>query len=259
VTDFPLTDIFSQLVADPRFPLVVAISILAGAVRGFSGFGSAMVYIPLMSMVYGPQVAVATFVVIDLVVGVFFVPQVWRKADYRQIVPLTITAILAAQFGTLILLYMDPSTLRWAISALVGLLVLVLASGWRYHGRPTLPVTLAVGSLSGFVGGAVQISGPPIILYWLGSSGAAATVRANFIVYFSVFSAATVVIYALHGLLPPPVLALAIATGPFQIASMALGGRLFDLASEKTYRRVAYGIITASAVAGLPIWDSFLR
>jgi uncharacterized membrane protein YfcA len=259
VTDFPLTDIVSPLVADPRFPLAVAISILAGAVRGFSGFGSALIYIPLMSAVYGPQIAVVTFVVIDLALGTLFVPRLWRNADFRQIVPLAAAAILAAQFGTLILLYMDPSALRWAISILVALVVLVLASGWRYYGRPRLPVTLAVGALSGFIGGAVQISGPPIIVYWLGSGSAATIVRANFIVYFTIFSAAAVVTYALRGLLPPHSLVLAALIGPLQIASMALGGRLFDLASEKTYRRVAYAIVAASAIAALPIWDSLLR
>lgn len=259
MTDFPLIDIVSPLVADPRFPLAVAISILAGAVRGFSGFGSALIYIPLMSAVYGPQIAAATFVTIDLALGAFFVPQLWRNADFRQIVPLATSAIFAAQFGTLILLYMDPSALRWAISILVALVVVVLASGWRYHGRPRLPVTLAVGGLSGFIGGAVQISGPPVIVYWLGSGSAAAIVRANFIVYFTIFSAAAVVTYALRGLLPPHSLALAALIGPLQIASMALGGRLFSLASEKTYRRVAYAIVALSALAAMPLWDSVLR
>ena len=132
-------------------------------------------------------------------------------------------------------------------------MVLVLASGWRYYGRPRLPVTLAVGALSGFIGGAVQISGPPIIVYWLGSGSAATIVRATFIVYFTIFSAAAVVTYALRGLLPPHSLALAALIGPLQIASMALGGRLFSLASEKTYRRVAYAIVATLSGLGM-LW-----
>ena len=45
---------------DPRFALALGISVLSGAVRGFSGFGSALVYVPLMSALYGPQVGAAT-------------------------------------------------------------------------------------------------------------------------------------------------------------------------------------------------------
>jgi len=259
VIDLPLAQTFLTVIADPRFPFAVAISILAGAVRGFSGFGSALIFIPLMSAVYGPQVAAATFVTIDLAVGAFFVPRVWRDADFRQILPLAAAAITAAQFGTLILLYAEPGTLRWGISALVAIVVLVLASGWRYHGRPVLAVTICVGLLAGLLGGAVQMSGPPIIIYWLGSVAAASVVRANFIVYFSIFSAASVLTYALRGLLPLHILALAALIGPLQIASMALGARLFHLASEKTYRRVAYVIVAASAVVSMPLWDAWLR
>lgn len=255
----PLLDILSSVVTDPRFPLAVAISILAGVVRGFSGFGSALIFIPLMSAVYGPQTAAATFVVIDLAVGAFFVPRVWRKADFRQILPLAAAAVTAAQFGALILLYTEPIWLRWGISALVAIVVIVLASGWRYHGRPIVPVTIGVGLLAGLLGGAVQMSGPPIIVYWLGSAAAAAIVRANFIVYFTIFSAASVLTYAFRGLLPPEVLLLALLIGPLQITAMALGGRLFHLASEKTYRRVAYIIVALSAVAAMPLWDTLLK
>lgn len=256
---FPPLDMLGSVVTDARFPLAVAISILAGAVRGFSGFGSALIYIPLMSAVYGPQTAAATFVTIDLAVGAFFVPRVWRMADFRQILPLAAAAVTAAQFGALILLYTEPTSLRWGISALVALVVIVLASGWRYHGRPILPVTICVGLLAGLLGGAVQMSGPPIIVYWLGSAAAAAVVRANFIVYFTVFSAASVLTYAFRGLLPPEVLLLALLIGPLQITAMVLGGRLFHLASEKMYRRVAYLIVAMSAVAAMPLWDTLLK
>jgi uncharacterized membrane protein YfcA len=251
--------LFWSVIDDPRFIFAVCISILAGAVRGFSGFGSALVYIPLMSTVYSPQIAAATFTVIDLAVGACFVPGARRNADFRQIVPLATASIFAAQFGALLLLYTDPASLRWVIAILVTLVVLVLASGWRYYGRPKLPVTVAVGLVSGFLGGAVQVSGPPIIIYWLGSGSTAAVVRANFIVYFTIFSAAIVTTYALRGLLPPHILMLALLTGPLQAAAMTLGSRLFNLASEQTYRRVAYAIVVLSAIAAMPVWDKLLR
>jgi uncharacterized membrane protein YfcA len=52
--------LFHDAVADPRFPIAIGIAALAGLVRGFSGFGSALVYMPLISAVYGPTVAAPT-------------------------------------------------------------------------------------------------------------------------------------------------------------------------------------------------------
>jgi uncharacterized membrane protein YfcA len=259
VIALPDAAVFSAVLADPRFALAVAISIISGAVRGFSGFGSALIYVPLMSAVYEPRIAAASFLLIDCATGLAFAFGVWRRANWSEVTPLAIAAILAAQFGVLILQYADRDHLRWAIAILVLVLVPILASGWRYHGKPWLPVTIVVGLLAGTLGGAVQISGPPIILYWLGSASETAVVRANFIVYFAIFAAASVAIYLYHGLLTADVIALALLIGPLHILAMWGGGKLFHLASEQTYRRVAYAIITIAALASMPVIDKLLR
>ena len=65
------------------------------------------------------------------------------------------------------------------MAALVLVIVVVLASGWRYHGNPHAVVTIAVGLFAGTLGGAVQISGPPIVRLLARQHGDAAIVRAN--------------------------------------------------------------------------------
>ena len=54
--DLPAASTFTAIAADPRFLLAMGISVLSGAVRGFSGFGSALIYVPLMSALYGPKI-----------------------------------------------------------------------------------------------------------------------------------------------------------------------------------------------------------
>lgn len=257
--DLPDSATFAAAIADPRFVMAVAIAILSGLVRGFSGFGSALIYVPLMSTVYEPRIAAATFLLIDFPTGLIFTAGVWRKAHWRDVLPLAAAAIFAAQFGTMILRYADPTALRWAISAIVAIVVIVLASGWRYHGRPVLIVTLCVGLLAGLIGGAVQMSGPPVILYWLGSMHETAVVRANLISYFTLFSAGSIVIYILNGLITAAVLVLALMLTPLHIVSMWAGAKFFHFASEKTYRRVAYAIIATSALAAMPVIDKLIR
>jgi len=259
VIDLPDSSAIAAVIADARFPLAVGIALLAGLVRGFSGFGSALIYVPLMAAVYSPRIAAPTFVIADLVTGVVFLAGVWSKAHWRDVLVMVTTAIIATQFGTLILQYADPIALRYALCILVGAVVAILASGWRYHGRPRLAITVLVGALAGLLGGAVQISGPPIILYWLGSGHAPDILRANFYAYFSIFSAASIVTYAVHGLLTAQVLALALFVSPLMIAGMGLGSYLFRFATVKIYRRVGYGIAASSAIIGLPLFDKLLR
>jgi uncharacterized protein len=178
---------------------------------------------------------------------------------WREIVPLAISAAVAAQFGTLILQYADPAHLRWAMAALVLVIVVVLSTGWRYHGKPMLIVTLAVGIAAGLMGGAVQIFGPPVVLFWLSSMAAAAVVRANFVVFFAIMAAALVVTYLWFGLLTPDVIALAAFVAPLHILAMFAGAKVFHFASEATYRRTAYIIIALAALVSMPLWDRWLR
>jgi len=132
-------------------------------------------------------------------------------------------------------------------------------SGWRYHGRPSLPITVGVGLFSGFGGGAVQIAGPPVVLYWLGTANKAATVRANLLVYFLLLNATLCAIYFLKGLITLELLALSLLlTVPYFVAAGA-GATLFRGASDLVYRRVAYAIIAVAALISLPVLDRWFH
>jgi uncharacterized protein len=260
VIDLPDAASFAVALAEPRLYAALAVSMLAGVVRGFSGFGSALIFVPVVSALYDPRTAAGVFMLIDLVTGIAVLPTVWREANWREIFPLTVAAVIAAQFGALILIYTDPTVLRWGIVVIVLILLAVLMSGWRYHGRPILPVTLGVGALAGTLGGATQIVGPPVIVFWLGSAAkAVTTVRANLASFFGVFACALFVTYAVRGLLPPHVIMLALLLGPVQLLALVIGTRLFHLATAETYRRIAYLIVAGAAFLSMPVLDSVLR
>jgi hypothetical protein len=161
--------------------------------------------------------------------------------------------------GTLALIWVDPVILRWVIAAVIGALLPVLASGWRYHGRPRLPVTLGVGALSGLGSGAAQIAGPPVVIYWLGSTDRVAIARANLMVYLMLAGAIGCLTYASHGLFTREAVTFSILLGPPYLLAMAAGARWFHSTGDAAYRRAAYIIIAFAALVSLPIFDSWFR
>ncbi len=251
----PLT----ALVDDKRFAVAVAISVLSGIMRGFSGFGSALIYIPLISAIYDPKIAIATLLLIDFFSGIPFAVQALPQCQWRDIVPLTIAALVAIPFGTSILIYFDPTVMRWFIAVVMLAVLVVIASGWRYKNRPTLPRTIFVGLLSGLFGGAVQMDGPPVVIYWLGGASVAPVIRANLMVFIVLSGAAIFVSYLVSGLLTANVVALAMLLGLPFIVSMKLGARMFHGTSDRMYRYVAYGVIAISLIVSLPVFDGILR
>ncbi len=238
---------------------LLASALVAGLARGFSGFGGALIFIPLASSVVEPRLAVAILFIIDLVMTLPMIPGAVRQADKREAGIMLIGALAGVPLGTLILARADPLAVRWAIIILVISLLALLVSGWRYHGKPTAPLTIGVGAVAGVFGGAAQVSGPPVVAYWLGGALPAATVRANLVFYFAMSSLITGVNYVFAGFFDVPAFALSLVAGPVFGLGVLAGSRLFGKTDDQVFRRICYGLIAAAAVIGLPLLDGVLR
>lgn len=238
---------------------LLASALVAGLARGFSGFGAALIFVPLVSAALGPQVAAPVLLLIDGVGALGLVPRAFGLADRRDVGTMAVGALAGIPLGTWLLTRSDPVTLRWAIAALIGVLLALLASGWRYRGRPRASLTVGVGAVAGLCSGIAQVGGPPIVAYWLGGAIPAATVRANIILYFFVSSLVTATTYLAGGLLTGAVVGLAVLTSPVYIVGIWLGARLFGLADERVFRRTCYALIAAAALLSLPILDGLIR
>ncbi|MDI6834416.1 MAG: sulfite exporter TauE/SafE family protein [Rhizobiaceae bacterium] len=238
---------------------LLASALIAGLARGFSGFGGALIFIPLASSVVEPRLAVAVLFLIDLVMALPMLPDAVRQADKREAGTMLIGALAGVPLGTMILARTDPLAVRWAIIAVVISLLALLVSGWRYHGKPTAPLTIGVGAVAGVFGGAAQVSGPPVVAYWLGGALPATTVRANLVFYFAMSSLITGVNYVFAGFFDVPAFALSLVAGPVFGLGVLAGARLFGKADDRLFRRICYALIAAAAIIGLPLLDSLLR
>jgi len=232
---------------------------IAALARGFSGFGAALIFVPLAGTVVSPQVASPLLLITDAVLAVGFIPNAFRQADKREVGIMALGALIGIPLGTLLLVRTDPLTIRWAIVVMAGLMLALLVSGWRYRGKPTAPLTFSVGGFAGVCSGAAQVGGPAIVTYWLGSPSPPAIVRANIILYFSISTAIAMVSYFAGGVLTMTVVRLALVVGPVYGLGLFIGSRLFGVADEVVFRRICYVLIAAAVVFSLPVLDGVIR
>lgn len=241
----------------PPLPAILATllaALLAGTARGFSGFGAGLIFIPLASAALGPHLAVPLLLLIDNVMALPLLPHAWKVAARREVGIVSAGALLGTPIGVWILLRADPLSVRWAVCAIAVGMLLLLASGWRYHGKPKLPLSLGVGVSAGVLSGLAQMGGPPVLTYWLGGAIPAAKVRGNLTLFFAIAGGISFVAFAFSGLIGAA-LVLALVTGPVYGAGIWLGSRLFGLATEAQFRRICFLLIALAAVIGLPLWD----
>jgi uncharacterized protein len=234
------------------------IAFIAATARGFSGFGAALIFMPLASSVAGPRLVAALLLVIDFVSAAPLVPNAWRGADRKATAVIVAGALVGVPVGTYFLTRLDPITTRWIISGFVAALLALLLSGWRYRGKDHAVLSIAVGGVSGFCSGLAQTGGPPIVGYWLGRPIPSKVARANILLFFGASDLFSMVSYAASGLITWDSLKLSLLVGPIYAVGVAFGASLFGRASETVFRTICYALIALAAIVGLPALDGVL-
>jgi uncharacterized membrane protein YfcA len=233
------------------FLVAAVVAVVAGMVRGFAGFGAAMVMTPVFSALYGPAVGVALCLLLEIVVALPLLPRAVGMVNWRRIGLILVAAIAGAPLGNFVLTLLAPGPMRWAISAIVLGAVAMLASGWRYHGRPHIAATLTTGVSSGFLNGLSGMAGPPIIFYYLAGKESATAVRANLTTYFVFVDLAALSVFLARDLIGWSTFVEGAVLAPAVVIGGLIGERLFPLASETFYRRLALCLLVAVAVGSV--------
>jgi uncharacterized protein len=238
---------------------ICTIAFVSGTARGFSGFGSALIFMPLASSIAAPRLTAALLLLIDFVAATPLLPNAWKHADRKATAIMVLGALVGVPIGTYFLSRLDPVTTRWIISGFVAALLLLLLSAWRYRGRDYSALSIGIGCLSGFCSGLAQTGGPPIVGFWLGRPIASAIARANIVLFFGASDYFSLVSYFFTGLITADSVKFSFMVGPVYGIGVWFGASLFGKASEAVFRAICYALIAAAVIIGLPWLDGVLR
>lgn len=231
----------------------IPVVIVAGLMRGFSGFGGVMIMAPGLGAIYGPTMAVPVCLMLDLVVSIPFAPTAARIAHWRSILVLAGIASLAVPFGAMFLLMADADVLRWAISSTVLAFVTIAAIGWHYDGPPSRIAMMTAGAASGLFTGASGMAGPPIVFYFLSVVRDARVIRASLIMYFVMIETIALAILAASNALTSVTFELGFVLAPVFLGCAWVGAQLFPHASHEAYRLLALSVIAVVALGSIAV------
>jgi uncharacterized membrane protein YfcA len=241
-----------HLFADTGLWIALGVTLVSGLMRGFAGFGSAMLMAPIFAILFGAAEMVVTIVAIELIVSLQLFPQVRRHADWKTLTPMSIAACVAMPLGVWALASVDKGTIVTAVSAIIVAFVAVMWSGWRYRGGRSTAAAVTVGAVSGAMMATTSVGGPPVLLYLLSGNDPPAVNRANIVTYYFLTQFLLIVIVLASGVAGWAALVRAVILVPMMVLGAWAGGRLFHgLASERLYRNVALAILFATGLFGL--------
>lgn len=222
---------------------------LAGIIRGFSGFGFALLTIISISFVLPPATIVPAMFILEVAAGIHLLPSIWRHIHWRSISLIVGFATICTPLGVYFLANMPAEYMRMSLAVIVFITAAALMAGFQLKRMPTKLETSATGATAGLLNGALGIGGPPIIVFFLGSPLALEAGRASIIAAFLIMDLVGLPALFAFGLLTQDAIMLALVSLPALVAGIYIGSRLIGHMSELVARKVVLGVLMVMAIA----------
>jgi uncharacterized membrane protein YfcA len=231
--------------------IVIPVSILAGIVRGYSGFGFAAVAVVGFNTVLNPQQSIPVILALDVLCSVGLWQQARQQSDYKTFRVLTIGAFVGIPFGLLFLLLIPENILKLIICLFIFFFALLLLFDLKIKSADKLSVKFGFGLGSGIGTASASIGGPVIVSYMLASTLSASAQRATMILFFIVSETVALCVLLFSGLMGQQEFILLLVLILPTLIAVRIGQSLFNAYPPKSLKHFALPVMALVAVLGL--------
>ncbi len=245
-----MSEFLSNLVTFP-FVFTLCLGFAGGIMQGFTGWGAAMLMMPLITLVYPPAEALALLVVGGLIISAQLYPAAMRQVTWIDMRPLLLTLILFTPVGTILLLYMDPYLVRRVIGIILIVVSILVLSGWQYRGKESTLSTALFGGISGIINGFAGLGSAILAIYIMALPGQASVQRSKIIIASGVIIFTITVVFSINGVMDWDLILRGILLAPTQMIGAIIGAKLFNYLPQEYFKKFSLIIIAILGVSAL--------
>ena len=225
----------------------------AALLRAFTGFGFAMIAVPVFSLLLLPNEAVVLAATLTIAVSSTSYKEWWGKFPVDQFLPM-ITGSFA---GTAVGVYLLSGMSRSEFQLWIGLCVIAATLATAFvkpstKQRVPKPLTTGTGVASGLMNGAFAIPGPPVVVYAMAVIAEPAAARAFLMAFFFASNVLAVMMFSVAGMVTATPLVLLLLAFPLSFLGDLLGHHAFRRFGGASYRPVALFVALA-----LGVWNTY--
>ena len=205
-----------------NFILLMLTILFAGFVRGFLGFGSGLIIMPILSFLYSPIFAIVFSIIIEIPSTIYLTFEGARKCKFKEIMPMFFSMMIAFPIGIFFLISINAEIVKIIMSIFVIFFVILIATGWRLKTTITKYILIISGALGGLMGGIAGIAGPPIVTVLLSKGDSNDVTRGNILIMFTGVVLIAIISLYYFNLFSKSLLLLGVITSPFYIIAPSL-------------------------------------
>ena len=223
----------------------------AAAIRGLTGFGMAIILVPLLGLVIRPDQAVVLAILLQFLIGPVGIKTIIANSDRPSSTMIAAFAVLATPFGLWLLARTAPDVARVLISMIaIGAFILVILPK-RKGDAPGRVATAATGLAAGVLTGFAAMPGPPVVPYYLRGDFTPVTARASMMLIFFATATAGTIASTLLGLTTLPLMITALVLFLPMFIGNQLGQLAFGKVSPSVWRSMVALLLGIAGVAAL--------
>jgi uncharacterized protein len=225
--------------------------LLAAIVRGFSGFGFSLLGITAISLILPVAQIIPSIFLLEIAASINMLPSIWREIHWRSLTWLMVGYVIGLPFGVYALAHAPEAPAQIALGIFVIGTAILMLRGFRLEKTPAPAASTATGTVSGLLNGAFGIGGPPAVLFYFSTPGAAAVGRASIIFFFLFTDTLGVGYLAIQGIVTTQSFVQAALWLPALLLGVWIGAHGFRRMNEQVFRRWVLVILIALALLGI--------
>ncbi|WP_086606844.1 sulfite exporter TauE/SafE family protein [Erythrobacter donghaensis] len=228
--------------------VALAAALGSAFVRGLTGFGMAILLVPVLALALPPVEAVLLTNALALMIGATEIRSLVRDAE-RSAWVIGALVVVTTPIGlyALSLTGKDVARLVIALIALSAFVAILLPK--RGEGAPGRLATGGVGVLSGLMTGYAGMPGPPVVPFYAGRTLPRSIIKASMQLIFTIAASAGLASALWLGILRWQLLVFALVMLPMIIAGNRLGARVSGRVSDPAWRTTVGLVLGGAALA----------
>jgi uncharacterized membrane protein YfcA len=222
-------------------------------VRTMTGFGSALISIPLLSLIFGAKFAIPFILTYECLIDVMILlrDRFAARSELRRASPVLVGGLIGVLLGTEVLILSSERLLRIIIG--ISLIVFSLLLLWNVRlkidgGRTG---SALAGLLGGFLCGSVGLPGPPMALILSSQGLAKQAFRRSIVLFLTIIDFTTLFYFTLVGLFTFDMLLQGLRLMPALILGFLLGDFAFAGCNEIRFRKIVMVIIIMAGMLSI--------
>jgi uncharacterized protein len=222
----------------------------ASATQAISGFGFALIAVPLLSLFIDPQVAVVLATVVGAFSSTFQAVADRRHANKSLVQRLALSAYIGMPFGLFVFIVVSESVLRFIVGLVVLLAAIALIRGFSIS-QSNKKLDWIMGWASGVLATSTSTNGPPLVFLLQAKKLSPESFRASINIVFSLTSFGAILLFALSGNITSDDFAGIAISIPMLLIGLAIGFKVRSRINAQQFRILVFVLLIVSALSAL--------